>query len=449
MKVLLVSANTLKDPYPVYPLGLDYVAGAIGDDHEVHIADMNVLGGIESLGETIRGFSPDVVGISLRNIDNTDVEDPTGFMGSYRILVRAIRENSDALLVLGGSGFTIHPNGFMDDLKADYGILGEGERLGLLLDAIENHKDAAAIPGVVTPGLRKPFPAPWGEEFHRDFRKTRPHVEFYLRKGGMLNLQTKRGCGYRCIYCTYPHIEGRSHRLVSPAEVADTALQLQEAGAKYLFITDSAFNSDFSHSIAVAQAFRRAGVSIPWGAYFMPVEPPPDYFRLMAEAGLTHVEFGAESLSDRVLESYGKPFRAQDVFAAHQDAVDAGLHVAHFFLLGGPGETSETLDETLGWGEKLKKSALFFFCGMRVYPNTKLFDLALEEGQIADLASVMEPVFYRSPHIDAAEILGRVKRQGGGRLNWVMGSGGRKIAKTLERLYERGHTGPLWEHLVG
>lgn len=448
MKVLLVSANTHKDPYPVYPLGLDYVAAAIAGDHEVQITDMNGLGGIEQLGETLRGFSPDVVGVSLRNIDNTDVEDPIGFMGSYRNLVQAIRDHSDALVVLGGSGFTINPEPFMDGLKADYGILGEGERLGLLLDAIEKHKDAAAIPGVVMPSLRKPLPGPWGEEFHRGFCKDRPHVQFYLRRGGMLNLQTKRGCGYRCIYCTYPHIEGRAKRFVAPEKVADTALQLQAAGARYFFITDSVFNSDFPHNIAVAQAFRKAGVSIPWGAYFMPVGPPPNYFRLMAEAGLTHVEFGTESLSDRVLSSYRKPFKAQDVFESHQEAVDAGLHVAHFFLLGGPGETSDTLEETLGGVEKLKKSALFFFCGMRIYPNTKLFDLALEEGQISNIGNVMEPVFYRSPHIDAAEILRRVKSQGGGRINWVVGSGGRKTAKTIERLYERGHTGPLWEHLV-
>ena len=124
------------------------------------------------------------------------------------------------------------------------------------------------------------------------------------------------------------------------------------------------------------------------------------------------------------------------------------MHVAHFFLLGGPGETPETLDETLNRVEKLAKSALFFFCGMRIYPNTELFDLALEEGQIATGGSVVEPVFYRSPFIDAAEIIRRVKGQGGGRVNWLVGAGGQKIAKTLERLHERGHAGPLWEYLV-
>ncbi len=448
MKILLVSANTLKEPYPVYPLGLDYVAAAVSVHHDVQIADMNALESYELLRETIGEFSPDVVGISLRNIDNTDVSDPMGFAESYHELVETIRDCSDAILVLGGSGFTIYPDTFMNALKADYGIVGEGERLVLLLDAIENHQDAAVIPGVVTPGLSKPFPGPWKGTFFRDFRGDRPHVEFYLKRGGMLNLQTKRGCGYRCIYCTYPHIEGPVQRFVSPEEAAGSAIQLQAAGAKYLFVTDSAFNSDVAHSLDVARAFVEAGVSIPWGAYFTPAEPPPNYFRIMADAGLIHVEFGTESLSDRVLASYRKPFRSRDIFEAHRSAIDAGLHVAHFFLLGGPGETSDTLDETLGRLDGLEKSALFFFCGMRIYPNTKLFEMAVNEGQTAKSESVMAPLFYRSAFIETAEILRRLKERGEDRLNWIIGSGGRKMAKVIERLHERGHTGPLWEYLV-
>jgi hypothetical protein len=123
--------------------------------------------------------------------------------------------------------------------------------------------------------------------------------------------------------------------------------------------------------------------------------------------------------------------------------------VAHFFLLGGPGETSGTLDETLNSLEQLKKSALFFFCGMRIYPNTKLFDIAVEEGQIPADANVIEPVFYRSPLIEADEILGRVRDKRAERFNWIIGSGGAGMAKVIRKLHERGRTGPLWEYLVG
>ena len=98
MKVLLVSANTLREPYPVYPLGLDYVAGAIAENHQVQIVDMNSLGGYDSLAAVIKEFSPDVIGLSLRNIDNTDTTDPRGFIGQYRTIVDVIRKHSDARL---------------------------------------------------------------------------------------------------------------------------------------------------------------------------------------------------------------------------------------------------------------------------------------------------------------------------------------------------------------
>jgi radical SAM superfamily enzyme YgiQ (UPF0313 family) len=223
---------------------------------------------------------------------------------------------------------------------------------------------------------------------------------------------------------------------------------LQLAGAKYLFITDALFNSDVSHNIAVAKAFKKAGVSIPWGSFFAPMKPPPDYFKIMADAGLTHVEFGTESLSDPVLEAYGKPFRTEHIYHTHAAAIEAGLHVAHYLLLGGPGETPETLNETLLSIDKIEKSVIFFFCGMRIYPNTALYDIAVQQGQISENQSILEPVFYRSPQIDAEAIIRRVEKRAKGRPHWIVGSGGGKAAGIIARLYGRGHTGPLWELLI-
>jgi radical SAM superfamily enzyme YgiQ (UPF0313 family) len=448
MKVLLISANTLTEPYPVYPLGLDYVADAIAGDHEVQIADLNNFRDFEPLGEIIRRFSPDVIGISLRNIDNMDTTDPRGFIEIYRGLIGAIKSRSNALIVLGGSGFTIFPAETMEALNADYGIIGEGERLALLLEAIEKGEDPTSFPGIVTPSLSKPIPPPWNKRLTRTSQKNLSHLGFYLKSGGMLNLQTKRGCHFKCIYCTYPHIEGRKQRLIAPMEVAVTALRLQTAGAKYFFIADSAFNSNYSHNVAVAQAFKKAGVSIPWGAFFVPVKPPKDYFRILAEAGLTHVEFGTESLSNRVLTSYRKPFRVHHVLDAHRAAIDAGLHAAHYFVLGGPGENADTLNETLSTAHTLKKSVLFFFCGMRIYPYTALHQIAIREGQITETQSILESVFYRSPSIEPDEIIRRVKEQAKDRPNWVIGSGGRETASIIAKLHERGYTGPLWEYLI-
>ena len=244
MKVLLVSANTLKEPYPVYPLGLDYVSGAIAAEHQVQIVDMNSLGDRDSLATIIEAFSPDVIGMSLRNIDNTDTTDPRGFIGQYREIVDAIRNHTDVPLVLGGSGFTIFPDETIKALDADYGIIGEGERLGLLLNAIQNREDAGSIPGVITRKRNKDLPAPWEGKIIRSPIPNPSNLKYYLQNGGMLNLQTKRGCHFKCVYCTYPHIEGRKLRLMDPEEIAAAACELQANGAKYFFITDSVFNAD-------------------------------------------------------------------------------------------------------------------------------------------------------------------------------------------------------------
>ena len=81
MRVLLISANRLKEPYPVYPVGLDYVAGALDGVHQVKTIDLNTLSGDGELIDLLKTFAPAVTCISLRNIDNTDTTDPHGFMG--------------------------------------------------------------------------------------------------------------------------------------------------------------------------------------------------------------------------------------------------------------------------------------------------------------------------------------------------------------------------------
>ncbi len=447
MKILLISPNTLTVPYPVYPLGLDYVAGSIGAVHQVRIADMNIHS-LAVLDEMLRDFSPDIIGLSCRNIDNTEAGDPLFFISEHRKLVVWLRERSTATLVCGGSGFTIMPDRVFAALGVDYGIIGEGERFGLLVDAIENGREPAQIPGVISSCSSPEMPEPWIGKQARKFQPDASHVDFYLRNGGMLSLQTKRGCSFRCIYCPYPHIEGKRHRLVPPDEVARTAMELQEAGAKYLFITDSAFNSDMAHSLAVAKAFKAAGVSIPWGGFFAPLRPPVDYFAIMADAGLKHVEFGTESMSASMLATYRKPFGVDDVYGAHQQARDAGLHVAHYFLLGGPGESAATVTESLDNIERLTRTALFFFIGIRIYPHTALYEIALDEGRISPATDLLEPVFYQADAINCDAIEDLVTARAAKRMNWIVGSGGDRSAATVRKLYDRGYTGPLWEFLT-
>lgn len=448
MKVLLISANTVVEPYPVYPLGLDYVAGAIAADHEVLRLDMNCLSGEGRLSAGIKEFSPDIIGVSLRNVDNTDALNPKSYIPEYRNLLRRIRKASTAPVVLGGSGFTIFPDELMDLLEADYGVVGEGERMALLLTALENGDDPNKIHGVIGRSGNRPNVSPLARSGARRLSHQPDQLGFYLKNGGMLNLQTKRGCPFRCVYCSYPHLEGRAMRCRAPEAIAVDAIALEQAGAKYLFLTDSAFNAHPDHSLLAAKAFKAAGLSIPWGGFFAPTRMPEGYFDTLADCGLKHVEFGTEALCDSVLKAYGKPFSVEQVFASHGEANAAGLHVAHYFLFAGPGESEETVATSLSNIDKLEKTVLFLFCGMRIYPHTALHEIAQQQGQLEASQSILEPVFYRPPSIGIPRAAEMIAAHARGRDNWVHGSGGDETGDILNRMYQKGFTGPLWEYLI-
>jgi len=187
---------------------------------------------------------------------------------------------------------------------------------------------------------------------------------------------------------------------------------------------------------------------IPWGAFFAPTRPPEGYYGILGEAGLTHAEFGTESLCDHQLKRYGKPFGVEEVFAAHGSARRSGVHIAHYFLLGGPGEDARSLDETMNRMEELGKAAFFLLCGVRIFPHTPLYDLAVEEGQIRPDQDLLSPVFYRSKGITTEAIIDRVKRQACGRVNWVYGDGGEETERIVTRMHAHGRPGPLWELLL-
>ena len=163
---------------------------------------------------------------------------------------------------------------------------------------------------------------------------------------------------------------------------------------------------------------------------------------------MTHAEFGTESLSDAMLTAYQKPFRVDQFVEAH--AVSPGCRTAcgPLYPFGRSGETQETVRETLHNAEKLARTVIFFFCGIRIYPHTKLYDLALQDGQITESTDLLEPVFYRSRFITSEEIRRLVEEKAEGRENWIIGSGGNHAVRLMARLHKKGVTGPLWEQKI-
>lgn len=129
MKVLLISENRTTTLVSPFPLGLAFVVSALRRaGHEVVVLDFMFLAEWKEKLRTILGtLQPDAVGLSIRNIDNQDMHNPLFFLSSHLDIVTTIRAYSDALIVLGGAGFNIHPSGCLCYLNADIGIYGEGE----------------------------------------------------------------------------------------------------------------------------------------------------------------------------------------------------------------------------------------------------------------------------------------------------------------------------------
>ncbi len=452
MRVLLVSANRMRHPYPVHPIGLDYVAAALEPAHEVRVLDLCPLedGEVEpALAAAVREHAPGAVGLSLRNVESLDASSAGGLVAEARRMVETLRSVTRAPVILGGAGFTVFPAELLAALGADWGVVGEGERARALLDALAAGADPTGLPGVIAPGQPARIPAPLGagELGARGPPGRNPALGFYLARGGMLGLQTQRGCAMRCIYCTYPQIEGRALRPFEAEAILAEARRLEEAGARYLVLTDAVINGSPEHALSVAAAFRRGGMRLPWGGFFSPMAPAPGFYEALREAGCTHAEFGTESLSDAVLPRLQKPFRRKDALRVHAAARAAGIHVAHFLLLGGPGESPATLAETLDGCEELAGAALFFFSGMRIYPRTELWSAALAAGRIRRDQDLLEPVFYEPPDLSLAAIGEELRRRAAGRRGWSLGAATEQSA-LLARLHARGRTGPLWEMLV-
>ncbi len=135
---------------------------------------MNELRDGSVLAGVLSQFVPDIIGLSIRNIDNVDDANVKTFIGEIRELIGIIRQHSKGLIVLGGSGFTILPGELMTLLDADFGIIGEGERLQLLLEALERNESVSGHSRHCNKKQSYWFPEPWSQSFQRGLSRIIP-----------------------------------------------------------------------------------------------------------------------------------------------------------------------------------------------------------------------------------------------------------------------------------
>lgn len=445
--VLLISSNTMTQPYPVFPLGVAFLEAALREaGHRPMIWDRLVHGP----GEFAAALAlADVVGISLRNIDNVSARAPQGYINEYREVLALVRSKSRAPIIAGGSAFSIFPHELMDELELDWGILGEAETaLVSWVEAWAGGGRMDAIPGLVyrvDGEVRSNAPAPIPADRIPVIGPPLDWVGSYVERGGMLNIQTQRGCAFKCTYCTYPWIEGSSYRHRHPDALVREILHLHQAGVRYVFLTDSVFNTSERHVQAFCEALIREKLTIDWGCFARPHRIRSETLDLMVEAGMKHLEFGSDSFCDTTLRSYGKSFRFADILETAWMASSRSVHSCHYVIFGGPGETEQTIRETVANSRELPDAPIFAFSGMRIYPHTPLHG---QSGSGMGSRQLLMPAFFDDPAFPAQERDRVVAEAIAGVPNWIASDHSDDNAPLMAALRRKGRQGPLWEYLA-
>ncbi len=448
-RILLISQNRCDQPYPVFPLGVAHLDAALRRaGHTTRVHDCQVTG--EPVEKLLAEFRPDVVGISLRNIDDVQFVSRQTYFGDAVRLCQSIRRVCSCPIVLGGSGFSIFPEQLLRRTEADYGIHGAGEvAFGRFINALAADADPSGIPGLVhrhggkiIVNPRMPVePASLGSA-----ERPQDLVEFYLKHSSMLNISTQRGCSLPCCFCTYPLIEGREHRRREPEAVADELATIQRQGAKHVFIADAVFNLSSEHVAGICEAILRHGIRLTWTCFLRPRNLTAELMTLMARAGLTHIEFGADSFCDEVLAEYGKTFSFDDIIRSTLLAREARVHCSHFVMCGGPGETLATLQTGFQNARRLTGAVIFALAGMRIYPGTDLFFRAEREGLLTADVDLLAPTYYISPALTKAQLVDQLAEFGRRASQWIVGPLPAGFAAIADQLRQRGVVGPLWEY---
>jgi radical SAM superfamily enzyme YgiQ (UPF0313 family) len=415
VRVLLISANTERINIPVLPLGLAQVAAATEQaGHEVSLLNLMLeedAGG--AVERAIHASRPGVIGISVRNIDDQNMQAPRFLLDPVRQVVRACRTRcADVPIIVGGAGYSIFPEAALAWLGADAGVCGEGEAVfPALVSRVERGEEVRELPGVLTTtGLKSCATAdlariasagPGASADLDSFPSSDPARWLAAAPcDAWVPVQSRRGCPLDCSYCSTSLIEGRRVRRRSPRLVAGELARARAAGFRRFYFVDNTFNLPAPYARRLCDEIARLDLDVEWRCIVYPRALPEALARAMRRAGCVEASVGFESGSEPILQALNKRFGPDDVRVTCTRLADHGIRRDGFLLLGGPGETIRSIDESLAFADALRLDMLKVTFGIRIYPGTPLHRSALEEGVVSPDDNLLFPRFYLARGLD-------------------------------------------------
>jgi radical SAM superfamily enzyme YgiQ (UPF0313 family) len=381
MRITLVSPkwNKLVNSYP--PLGLGYLAAvAEAAGHTVRIVDLGLDPDtpLERGIESIVASQPDLVGVTAM----------TNNYHSAEQMMRLLKERLGCPIVVGGPHATIFPERVAAEPFVDYVIYGEGEETLLeLLQAIAKEASPsegtlrdiqglcfATNEGVVCNTPRPliddldalPYPARHLYELER--------YPLYAPSGEpMVTLLSSRGCPYNCSYC-FKGIVGRTYRQRSAESVLGEIRHLVEHyGYRHIYFIDDLFTLDRERLAALTRGIIDQELDIRWQCLARVDRVTPELLELMYRSGCREVHYGIESGNAEILKQLGKGITHEQVRRAVRWTAEAGILAKGYFMLGLPGDTRETMQQTIELASELELDQAMFSL-TTPFPGTRLWD---------------------------------------------------------------------------
>ena len=369
---------------PSYPnITLGVLAGQLAARHRVRIMDLELCPDPwADLKSAIREFQPDFVATTSKT---------PYFHQAMRILRSAKEADSRVTTLIGGVHATTFPEETVEDGTVDIVVCGEGEET---IREIVDGRDLASIEGIhykdeqgrsrknperklVSDLDSLAFPVWEGYDLSR-YANSR----LSSRKNPCGLLETSRGCPYQCNYCN-KNIFGSRCRYKSTERVMEEIRFYLESGFRELHVVDDSFTQDLDRAKEICAAILRRGFKFPW-ALFNGVRVDRvdlEFFQLAKRAGCWQVAFGVESGDQGILDRVGKKTTVPKIRKAMEDAKRAGLDTFGFFILGLPGETEDTLKETIRFSKSLPFDMVKYDI-LVPYPGTPCYKELLAENRI-------------------------------------------------------------------
>ncbi len=396
------------------PLGLAYLASSLEQaGHRAKIVDLTSRYRYPPLDRLLAEFKPDLIGMTATT---------PSFPGTCRLAEKIRAISPGVPLLVGGAHVTCSPESAMATGFFDAGIIGEGEET--LLEIAERFgggkfERLEDVKGVIfrrdgrwfrTP--RRPFTADLDSLPPPAYHLLPPLSHYHptpasYRKLPVGILMTSRGCPFRCTFCDRA-IFGNRVRFHGPKRViAEFDSLVNEHGAKEIRFFDDTFTLDRERTLAVCAELERRGGKIPWTCLTAVSAVNPEVLTAMKRAGCWQVLFGLESGDDRMLKILGKGNTVEANRRGVAWARAAGLEVRADFIVGTPGETMESLENTLRFTLE-NELDYAHFNKFTPFPGTELYSRLTDEGYRFDFSghcSILDhgALLYVPPTLDPDE----------------------------------------------